>query len=273
MVSDTPPAAPVFTPMTQAPQLLNANEVKAALDRNYPPLLRDAGIGGTAYVHVFIDSLGKPVRSLISKSSDYPALDDAALAVIASMKFSPALNRTKVVNVWVELPVQFNPRIGALQQPPPPPGSPPVTGARPPRPTVSPARTDAPPAPAPPRGIPGRPPTPPPPAVAGEAARTRDASPMDRAPELLNKMDVARALVRSYPPLLRDAGIGGQPTVWFHISADGVVQEVELAKPSGFPALDRAALSVARTMQFTPAQLDGKNIAVWVEIPIVFTAT
>jgi periplasmic protein TonB len=75
--------------------------------RNYPPLLRDAGIGGSPTVHFFIDENGKVLKTLLSKSSGYPALDDAAIAVAQQMQFSPALNRDKKVQVWVEIPIVF----------------------------------------------------------------------------------------------------------------------------------------------------------------------
>jgi hypothetical protein len=43
-------AGPVFTPMTVSPEILNRNEVQQALIREYPPLLRDVGIGGRVVV-------------------------------------------------------------------------------------------------------------------------------------------------------------------------------------------------------------------------------
>jgi protein TonB len=101
-------AAPVFTPMTVRPELLNRPEVQRALVRNYPPLLRDAGIGGSPTVHFFIDENGRVLRRLLSQESGYPALDEAALAVAEVMKFSPALNRDKKVQVWVEIPIIFS---------------------------------------------------------------------------------------------------------------------------------------------------------------------
>jgi protein TonB len=100
-------AAPVFTPMTVAPELLNRTEVERALVRNYPPLLRDAGIGGSPTVHFFIDENGRVLRRLLSKQSGYAALDEAAMAVAEVMRFSPALNRDKKVQVWVEIPIVF----------------------------------------------------------------------------------------------------------------------------------------------------------------------
>jgi protein TonB len=82
--------------------------VQRALVRNYPPLLRDAGIGGSPTVHFFIDENGRVLRRLLSQESGYPALDEAAMAVAEVMRFSPALNRDKKVQVWVEIPIIFS---------------------------------------------------------------------------------------------------------------------------------------------------------------------
>jgi periplasmic protein TonB len=102
--------APTFTPMTVRPELRNQGDVQRALVRNYPPLLRDAGIGGTPVVWFFIDENGRVLRTQLSKSSGYPALDEAAIAVSQVMNFSPALNRDRRVQVWVEIPIVFTAR-------------------------------------------------------------------------------------------------------------------------------------------------------------------
>jgi TonB family protein len=102
--------APTFTPMTVRPELRNQAEVQRALVRNYPPLLRDAGIGGTPVMWFFIDENGRVLRTQLSRSSGYPALDEAAQAVAQIMNFSPALNRDRRVQVWVEIPIVFTAR-------------------------------------------------------------------------------------------------------------------------------------------------------------------
>ncbi|HSJ05675.1 MAG TPA: energy transducer TonB [Longimicrobiales bacterium] len=102
--------APTFTPMTVRPELQNTREIQRLLERNYPPLLRDAGIGGTPVVWFFIDENGRVLRTQLSKSSGYDALDAAAIQVANQMQFSPALNRDKRVQVWVEIPVVFTAR-------------------------------------------------------------------------------------------------------------------------------------------------------------------
>lgn len=99
--------APVFTPFTVAPKLLNPDEVRRVLERNYPPLLRDAGIGGSPEVWFFIDEKGHVLKTQLNKSSGYDQLDQAALNVSQIMKFSPAQNRDKTVKVWVSLPITF----------------------------------------------------------------------------------------------------------------------------------------------------------------------
>lgn len=72
---------PTFTPMTIRPQLKNPGEVTDALQQLYPPVLRDAGIGGRVSVWFLIDREGVVQRTLIKTPSDQEALNDAALAV------------------------------------------------------------------------------------------------------------------------------------------------------------------------------------------------
>ena len=78
-----------------------------ALEKYYPPLLRDAGIGGTVNVWFFIDTEGRVVNTQINESSGYDAFDQAALKVADLMEFTPAYNRDKKVPVWVALDVTF----------------------------------------------------------------------------------------------------------------------------------------------------------------------
>ena len=103
-------AAPTFTPYTVAPDYTNGDEVRRALEREYPPLLRDAGIGGTVMVWFFIDEQGQVTNQVVHESSGHTALDDAALRVAPIFKFTPALNRDKAVPVWVSLPITFTTR-------------------------------------------------------------------------------------------------------------------------------------------------------------------
>ena len=103
-------SAPTFTPFTVAPAILNRNDVVRAMEREYPPLLRDAGIGGTVLIYFFIDEEGRVQDRRVNESSGHQSLDDAALAVSEIYRFTPAMNRDKKVPVWVSFPITFQVR-------------------------------------------------------------------------------------------------------------------------------------------------------------------
>ena len=95
-------------------------------------------------------------------------------------------------------------------------------------------------------------------------------TPMSVQPKLTNRTEVAAAVTRNYPTMMRDAGIGGTTVMWFLLDETGKTIKFQVQKPSGYPQLDEAAKKVAPTMKFTPAQMQDKNISVWVQVPIVF---
>ncbi len=102
--------APTFTPFSVAPSILNRNEVVRAMEREYPLVLRDSGIGGTVRVYFYIDEEGRVRDRQIDTSSGHQALDAAAMAVSEIYRFSPALNRDEKVAVWVSFPITFQVR-------------------------------------------------------------------------------------------------------------------------------------------------------------------
>ncbi len=100
-------AAPTFTPYSVAPELKNPEVVQQALAREYPSILKDAGITGRTVVWLFIDEQGKVLRAVVKQSSGTPQLDAAALAVARVMEFTPAINHDHRVRVWVSQPLVF----------------------------------------------------------------------------------------------------------------------------------------------------------------------
>lgn len=100
-------SAPVFTPFTVAPHLLNTAAVQKALVQDYPPTLREAGISGSVLVWFLINQHGVVEKTKVETSSGYPAMDKAALEIAPLMRFTPARNRDNKVEVWVSLPVTF----------------------------------------------------------------------------------------------------------------------------------------------------------------------
>lgn len=124
--------------------------------------------------------------------------------------------------------------------------------------------------PQPEAGGPLAPELPEPPVTAADLMAGPTFTPFTVRPDLKNRQDVQAALVAEYPPLLRDAGVQGTVNVWFFIRDDGGVGDVRIQESSGHPALDEAALRVARAMAFTPALNRGEPVPVWVAFPITF---
>ncbi|MCI0433994.1 MAG: M56 family metallopeptidase [Gemmatimonadetes bacterium] len=280
---------PVFTPFTVAPRLLNAQETAGMLGRTYPPLLRDAGIGGEIVMWFLVDESGHVVKTQLFRTSGYPALDEAATRVAEVMRFSPAYNRDKPVPVWVQIPIRFSALgAGATRDPRTRVAQAATGGKDDPVAIVERDRAAMDSANEETRRALGIPPL-----VVGEARAGRDTAlaglvfepvseatrqasadpsftPFTTAPRLIDEPGVARALERNYPPLLRDAGIGGEAVLWFRIDADGSVDDVRLARSTGYPALDQAALEVAKSMRYVPAENRGTRVPVWVQVPVKF---
>ena len=57
-------------------------------------------------------------------------------------------------------------------------------------------------------------------------------------PELKNRDEVIQALVREYPPALRDTGVGGRVAIWLYLSDSGQVLHATIAESSGQADLD-----------------------------------
>ena len=93
--------------MTVRPEIRNRSEVQAVLMREYPPNLRDVGIGGQVVVWFYLSETGQVLDSRISESSGQAELDAAALKVAAVFQFTPAMNRGEPVPVWIQLPITF----------------------------------------------------------------------------------------------------------------------------------------------------------------------
>lgn len=72
-----------------------------------------------------------------------------------------------------------------------------------------------------------------------------------------------------YPEMAVMAGVDGRLTVLALIGKDGRVLRAEVLRP--VPMLDEAALEAVRQWRFSPALDQGRPVAVWISIPVVFT--
>jgi len=95
-------------------------------------------------------------------------------------------------------------------------------------------------------------------------------TPFTDRPELQNRDEVARALLKAYPPELRDKGISGTVVPWVLIDETGKVVQVEIDRSTEPDPFGYAANAVVETMKFKPALNNGKPVSVWIKLPIVF---
>lgn len=212
------------------PALANADEVRQALQRAYPPLLRDAGVQGMVQVALVVGADGS-VRDARLEQTSHDAFGAPALGVARTMRFTPAQRDGRAVPVRLSLPIAFQLLAGGEQL---------HKGLEPLPPMRPPAPSDEVPL-----------------------------SAVDQLPALTNAAEISQLLQTRYPPLLRDAGMTGVVQVQVVVAPDGTVRSasVESATHELFAA---PAAAVAARMRFRPAMKDGRPVATRLIIPIAF---
>jgi TonB family protein len=90
----------------------------------------------------------------------------------------------------------------------------------------------------------------------------------DMAPGITNPDEVRDLMHEKYPARFRDAGIGGRAVLLVSVDDMGEVQDASLEQGTGHGALDELALELAGILRFSPAQIGGRPIPVWVTVPI-----
>jgi protein TonB len=73
-----------------------------------------------------------------------------------------------------------------------------------------------------------------------------------------------------YPAVARRRGQEGVVLLSVLVSETGLPKEVKLARSSGTPILDDAALEAVKGWKFVPARQGEQAVAAWVEVPIRF---
>ena len=74
-----------------------------------------------------------------------------------------------------------------------------------------------------------------------------------------------------YPGISRRMGEEGEVRLRVHVDPAGNAQQIEIARSSGFPRLDQAALDTVKQWRFIPARQGEQPIAAWVIVPIQFS--
>ena len=131
-------------PESEAPVALNPDVPIA-----YPAVLFEQRIEGEVVLRLFTDSMGRliPESTRVAESSNYPALDSAALAGSARLRFAPARRRGVPVATTFLQPVEFH-YPGSPERAPPPATVPapqrvPIAPAVTPRPVPPTVRPDS----------------------------------------------------------------------------------------------------------------------------------
>ena len=84
----------------------------------------------------------------------------------------------------------------------------------------------------------------------------------------------ARITQPEYPPASRRAGEEGTVQLQVFVLESGRAGEVKVAKSSGFPKLDEAAIKeVQRNWRFVPGKEDGKPTSMWHTFAVTFRLT
>jgi TonB family protein len=219
---------------TDKPRLLNGLQMQRLMVSNYPPLLRDAAITGTAQVAMVVTE-GGAATEVRAVEATHPAFADAAVAVMRQARFSPARREGRPVSVRLQVPVSFTLERAAA----------PVPGV----PAVVPPSTPAP---------------------ARQGRDVVDVSALDTKPTLRNAAEVQRILVAAYPAELRATGVTGQVQVAFVVTEEGETRDVRVVSASN-EAFGEPALAAVRAMRFTPGELAGRAATARVQIPVSFT--
>ncbi len=94
-----------FYIVEQMPEVVGGLEALYKLV-DYPPLARRAGVQGRVTVQFVVDEQGNVLDPVVLKSV-HPLLDEAALAAIQQVRFTPGRQRGKAVKVKMSLPINF----------------------------------------------------------------------------------------------------------------------------------------------------------------------
>ena len=108
---------PQFVEHTVPPRLAVPWSIEMTLEAEYPPDLRDAGIGGTVVAYLFVNTDGRVSRIVQKTSSGHWALDRVAFRAAQLSRFLPATNEGIPVGMWVEIQVPFTPTQPGRPQP------------------------------------------------------------------------------------------------------------------------------------------------------------
>jgi TonB family protein len=88
------------------PRLVNGTVFGRALQREYPPYLRDARVAATVTVRFRVEADGTISQAKVTESSD-ERFNEPMLRAVAVLRFRPAQVNGRSVRVWVDQPIRW----------------------------------------------------------------------------------------------------------------------------------------------------------------------
>ena len=95
---------------TEDQEIENPSPLSASVAIDYPLDLWDQGIEGSSMLKVRVTDLGDVDSVIVIESSGYAAFDSSAVRGARTLRFSPARQGDKRIEVWAHVPVHFSKR-------------------------------------------------------------------------------------------------------------------------------------------------------------------
>lgn len=109
---DGPPPAPTL------PDILDRDQARRTVAKEYPVSLQEAGVGGVVRMLFWVRPDGVAETPEVRNSSGVPRLDQAALRAARSIRFQPATRLGLPVGTWVQFSIRFVPNARGSQPAP-----------------------------------------------------------------------------------------------------------------------------------------------------------
>jgi TonB family protein len=89
-------------------EIESPSPLSASVPIDYPLDLWDQGIEGSSMLKVRVTDLGNVDSVVVMESSGYDAFDSSAVRGARTLRFSPARQGDKRIEVWAHVPVHFS---------------------------------------------------------------------------------------------------------------------------------------------------------------------
>ena len=89
-------------------EIESPSPLSASVPIDYPLDLWDQGIEGSSMLRVRVTDVGEVDSVVVMESSGYAAFDSSAVRGARTLRFSPARQGDKRIEVWAHVPVHFS---------------------------------------------------------------------------------------------------------------------------------------------------------------------